>query len=146
MEDIYESSMGVALVLLVTTGARAEVPMGFLITGRVYCEYAITTELASRPTPPPASHNDGVVPVGGKLRAASSEELHSGRGGSELRTAGGSTPGEVALGGGRLRFGWREAADDGGSAPVGGRLCSGRGVSHSGQREALLQVAGGCGW
>ncbi|KAG8096140.1 hypothetical protein GUJ93_ZPchr0013g36820 [Zizania palustris] len=103
--------------------------MGFLITGRVYYESTTTTEPDSRPTPPPSSHNGGVAPVSGKLRVASGEGLRSKRGNSELRTAGGSALGEVASGGGRLRFGCREAADGGGSAPVGGGLYSRRGSS-----------------
>ncbi|KAG8048555.1 hypothetical protein GUJ93_ZPchr0009g1104 [Zizania palustris] len=131
--------MGATVLLLVTAGARVEVPMGFLITDRVYYESATTAEPALRPTPPPASHNGRVAPVGGKLRAASSEGLRSGQGGSELRMAWVSAPGEVALGGGRLRFGWWEAANDGGLLWLAGALLwvrwlhtSGSGRLHSG--------------
>ncbi|KAG8081792.1 hypothetical protein GUJ93_ZPchr0014g47156 [Zizania palustris] len=69
--------------------------MGFLVTGRIYCESATTAEPTSRPTPPLACHN-GMV-------ALSGEGLRSRRGISELWMAGGSAPGEVAQGGGRLR-------------------------------------------
>ncbi|KAG8039621.1 hypothetical protein GUJ93_ZPchr0340g29203 [Zizania palustris] len=81
--------MGTALLLLATPRARAEVPMGFLVTSRVYCESVTTAEPDSRPIPPLTSHNGGVALVGGKLRALS--------GGAGLRTTRGSALGEAAL-------------------------------------------------